>query len=411
MIEAKSQPITKRMVWEAYKKVRSNRGSAGIDKVSLIEFEAKLSNNLYKIWNRLASGSYFPPPVKEVSIPKPQGGDRKLGIPTVGDRVAQMVVKDHLEPLLEPEFDSSSYGYRPNKSAHEAIGQCRLNCRKYAWVIDLDIKGFFDTIDHKLMMKALQKHTTEKWLLIYAERWLKAPVQEETGKQRKRDKGTPQGGVISPLLANLFLHYAFDKWMRIHHSRVNFERYADDIIIHSHSKQEAERLLETISKRMETCGLQIHPEKSRIAFCKSSGRGDNYGIVSFDFLGYTFKPRRTVSNRGAIFLGFNPGVSKKSLKRMNTVIKQSVVFKSTQCGITDIARELNPKIRGWLNYYGKYRRSDLNRLWEILNNRLIRWARKRFKRLKRSTQLASNWIRGVYNSNPTLFLHWKIVSP
>ncbi len=228
--KAKPFSISKREVWEAFKRVKVNQGGAGVDGQTIAEFEGDLSNNLYKLWNRMSSGSYFPPPVRRVEIPKGDGGNRPLGIPTVSDRVAQMVVKRYLEPKLEEHFHEDSYGYRPLKSAIEAVGVARERCWRNDWVLDLDIKGFFDNIDHDLLMSAVQRHTDCKWVLLYLERWLKAPVQLADGRLVEREKGTPQGGVISPLLANLFLHYAFDEWMRRKCPSIRFERYADDMI-------------------------------------------------------------------------------------------------------------------------------------------------------------------------------------
>jgi RNA-directed DNA polymerase len=389
-MDTKSQPISKRMVWEAYKKVMANRGSAGIDEVSLQDFEANLSKNLYKLWNRLSSGSYFPPPVKEVEIPKRDGKKRKLGIPTVGDRIAQMVAKDRLEEQLDKLFDPSSYGYRKNKSAHEAINSCRQNCWQYDWVIDMDIKGFFDNISHDLMMKALMKHTDERWVLIYVERWLKAPLAGKTGTISQRDKGTPQGGVISPLLANLYLHYAFDKWMRINQPEIRFERYADDVVVHCESYEESARIKLLIKERLATCQLTLHEEKTKIVYCKKSGRDIKYPLVSFDFLGYEFKPRRTIDWRGRIFTGFNPGISAKSRKRINDELKRMSLHTWSTVGLERIAEVLNPKLRGWINYYGKFRKSDMDYLWSSLNLRLIKWARRKYKRFKGSTRQAAD---------------------
>ncbi|MCJ7722214.1 group II intron reverse transcriptase/maturase [Candidatus Bathyarchaeota archaeon] len=410
-MDTRSQPISKRMVWEAYKKVKANRGSAGIDKVSLQDYEASLSKNLYKLWNRLSSGSYFPPPVKEVGIPKRDGKKRKLGIPTVGDRIAQMVAKDRLEEQLDKLFDPSSYGYRKNKSAHEAIISCRQNCWHYDWVIDMDIKGFFDNISHDLMMKALMKHTKEKWVLIYVERWLKAPICGKMGTLNQREKGTPQGGVISPLLANLYLHYAFDKWMRINHPEIRFERYADDVVVHCSSYEESARIKLQIKERLATCKLTLHEEKTKIVYCKKSGRDIKYPLVSFDFLGYEFKPRRTIDRTGRIFTGFNPGMSAKSRRRINDVLKRMSLHTWSTIGIERMAEILNPKIRGWINYYGKFRKSDMDYLWSSLNLRLIKWARRKYKRFKGSTRQAADWLRRVYMMNQDLFAHWQFVSP
>lgn len=280
MIETKSQDITKRQVWEAYKKVRANKGSAGVDGVDFNKFESNLENNLYKLWNRLSSGSYMPPAVLRVEIPKSDGGVRALGIPTIADRVAQMVVKDYLEPKLEKIFHNDSYGYRPKKSAHQALKATRKRCWQYPFVVDLDIKGFFDNIDHELMIKALELHIDTKWEMLYIKRWLVAPVQTKDGIIQ-RDRGTPQGGVISPLLANLFLHYAMDSWMSKNYPTIPFERYADDAVCHCKSQSEAEELQVELSKRMEECKLELHPDKTKIVYCKDDKRRGEYENISF----------------------------------------------------------------------------------------------------------------------------------
>lgn len=228
MDETKSYEISKHVVLEAFKRVKANKGAAGIDGEVLETFEGNLKNNLYKIWNRMSSGSYFPPAVKAVEIAKKNGGTRMLGVPTVADRVAQMVAKIYFEPRVEPYFHPDSYGYRPGKSAVDALKVTRQRCWKYDWVLEFDIKGLFDNIDHEVLMKAVCKHTDNPWVILYIERWLKAPFQMPDGTAQERTKGTPQGGVISPILANLFLHYAFDKWMEKHHRNKPFARYADD---------------------------------------------------------------------------------------------------------------------------------------------------------------------------------------
>ncbi|MES9859192.1 MAG: group II intron reverse transcriptase/maturase [Sedimenticola sp.] len=279
MKQAKSFCITKRQVWEAYKRVKVNKGAAGVDGQTIKDFEADLKDNLYKLWNRLASGSYFPSPVMRVEIPKSDGGIRPLGIPTVADRVAQMVVKQFLEPELEKHFHSDSYGYRPGKSALGAVGQARERCWKSNWVLDLDIKGFFDNIDHELIMRAVSRHTDEKWVLIYIERWLKAPVEMLDGSHTYPEKGTPQGGVVSPLLANLFLHYAFDQWMERENPTISFERYADDAVCHCKNRIQAEKLQQELNERMGSVGLELHPEKTKIVYCKDDNRREGYPVI------------------------------------------------------------------------------------------------------------------------------------
>jgi len=407
MIKQKSQSISKRQVWEAYKKVKTNKGSAGVDNVSLEDYEVRLEGNLYKLWNRLASGSYFPPPVLWVEIPKKDGRIRRLGIPTVGDRIAQMVVKDELEPHVEPLFHRNSYGYRPKKSAHEAIEKARTQCWRCDWVIDLDIKGLFDNLDHKLLMHAVEKHTKEKWELMYIERWLKAPVEERGGRTRERTRGTPQGGVISPLLANIFLHHAFDKWMEKEFPAVEFERYADDIIVHCKSLNQAEYVLEKIEERLKKCGLELNPEKTKIVYCKDSNRKASYKNTEFTFLGYTFQARPARSPKGRKFKSFSPAVSKEALKKMVREVRRMKIHRRTEMKIEDIARLLNPKIRGWIYYYGKFRKVCLKHFLHYLNVRLLKWIRNKYKSLRYRIKAAKMWLKNVYKSNPNLFAHWS----
>ena len=320
MDKTKSYEISKHVVLEAFKRVKANKGAAGIDDESLEAFEANLKNNLYKIWNRMSSGSYFPPPVKAVEIPKKSGGKRVLGVPSVADRVAQMVAKIYFEPTVEPHFHPDSYAYRPGKSAHDALAVTRQRCWQYDWVLEFDIKGLFDNIDHELLMKAVGKHTDEAWVILYIQRWLKAPFQKPDGTVIERTKGTPQGGVISPVLANLFLHYAFDVWMTTEHPNKPLARYADDGIAHCSSLSEAEALMENLKQRFKECGLELHPEKTRIVYCKDDDRENDYPETSFDFLGYTFRPRRSKNWQGKYFINFTPAVSNKAKKAMRQTI-------------------------------------------------------------------------------------------
>ena len=408
--ETKSVPVSKQQVWLAYKKVRSNAGSAGIDQVSMDEYDAHRSDHLYKLWNRMASGSYFPAPVKEVEIPKKDGKMRKLGIPTISDRVAQMVVKDYLEPRFEKLFSPHSYGYRPGKNAHQALSAVRENVRMLDWVIDLDIKGFFDTIDHVKLMLALEKHVSEKWCLMYIERWLQTPVQTKTGELVERQgKGTPQGGVISPLLANLFLHYAMDKWLEQTHSAVRYVRYADDAVLHCKSKVQADHVLRNVRKRMKQCGLELHPEKTRLVYCKDYRRQEQHESVKFDFLGYSFQPRTAKSKRdGSLYLGFDCAISIRSKKRIAATMKTLDIEHLTHKSIVGVAQFLEPYIRGWVNYYGKFRLWEMNPLFQLLRRRLVMWARKRYKRYKTSINRAYRWLERVKDQYPTLFYQWRL---
>lgn len=400
--------IPKQQVMQAYKLVKANAGAAGVDKQSLQDFEKNLKDNLYKIWNRLSSGSYMPPPVKAVSIPKKSGGERILGVPTVGDRIAQMVVKLQFEPLVEPKFLQDSYGYRPKRSALDAIEVTRRRCWKYDWVLEFDIKGLFDNIPHDLLMKAVRKHTECKWTILYIERWLKAPMQSSDGVINQREMGTPQGGVISPVLSNLFLHYVFDLWMKRNHPGKPWCRYADDGLVHCKTEKETQMILKELKARFEECGLELHPTKTRIVYCKDGSRKRKYPITSFDFLGYTFRPR-VVKNRkrNSLFISFTPAVSKAALKSMRATTRKFNWRNRTDLSLEDIARKYNPVLNGWLQYYGKYCRSALYPVWRHFNNALVAWAMKKYKHYKGHKIRASKFLEGIAKKNPHLFAHWR----
>jgi RNA-directed DNA polymerase len=407
--KAKPFCISKRVVFEAYKRVRANQGAAGVDAESIADFEKDLKNNLYKIWNRMSSGSYFPPAVRSVEIAKKGGGQRKLGVPTVSDRIAQMVAKMFFEPQVDKYFHPDSYGYRPGKSAIEAVGVARKRCWRYDWVLDLDIKGFFDTIDHELLMRAVRKHTDNKWLLLYIERWLKAPVQAEDGTLDSRGKGSPQGSVISPLLANLFLHYAFDEWRRRNYDSIPFERYADDILVHCKSEKQARWIKNVIEKRLNQCGLELHPEKTKIVYCKDSFRKGNYPNEKFDFLGYTFRPRKSKDRHGKFFVGFLPAVSDEAAKAMRRTISGWRMHRMTDKSIEDLARIFNPVIRGWINYYSQFYKSALYPILKQLNHALQRWAYRKYKKLHGRKRKALNLLQRIAKQRPHLFVHWRSV--
>jgi RNA-directed DNA polymerase len=406
--ESKPFLISKHSVLEAWKRVRANQGAAGIDDESIRDFERKLKDNLYRIWNRMSSGSYLPPPVKMVAIPKTGGGERKLGIPTVADRVAQMVVKMHLEPKVEPLFHPDSYGYRLFKSAHDAVGQARKRCWKYDWVLDLDIKGFYDNIPHELLMRAVRKHAKEKWVVLYVERWLKAPAQNEQGQLIARDKGTPQGGVASPLLANLFLHYGFDAWMARKYPSLPFERYADDAIVHCRTKEQAENLREAIIQRMAECGLELNLQKTKIVYCKDADRRGNHEHEKFTFLGYEFRPRRAKNHRGKYFVSFLPAISDKAAKAIRQEIRGWKLHLRSDKSLEDLARMFNPILRGWMQYYGKYYRSMLHPVFRPLNRRLVRWACRKYKKLRHHQRRGTHWLRRISIRSPHLWAHWQI---
>jgi RNA-directed DNA polymerase len=408
MSEAKPFSISKWEVWEAYQKVKANQGAAGVDGQSIAEFETREKDNLYRIWNRMSSGSYFPPPVRTVNRPKANGGERTLGIPTVSDRIAQMVVKSRLEPVVDPLFHPDSYGYRPGKSALEAVGQTRQRCWKLDWVIDLDIKGFFDNIDHDLLMRAVKKHAKDKWVVLYIERWLKAPAQEEDGHMTARGKGTPQGGVCSPLLAHLVLHYAFDRWMQRTYPHLSFERYADEAIGHCRTEAEAPEVRRAIAVRMQECLLELHPEKTKIVYCKDDDRRGTYPNEKFDFLGYTFRPRRSKNWKGKFFINFSPAVAAKAGKEIRAEIRSWQLHLRSDKSIEDLSRMFNPKIRGWLQYYGRYYRSALYPMMRQLNRSLARWAYRKYKKLRGHKRRAAHWIARISRRDPGLFAHWQM---
>jgi group II intron reverse transcriptase/maturase len=380
-----------------------------VDEQSLAEFAEDLENNLYKLWNRLASGSWMPPPVKRVEIPKADGGVRGLGAPTVADRIAQTVVKQALEPELEKHFHPDSYGYRPEKSAHQAIGQARQRCWRYDWVVDLDIKGFFDNIDWDLMMRAVRHHTQDNWVLLYIERWLRAEVQMPDGSLVQRERGTPQGGVVSPLLANLFLHYTFEAWMQRTYPQIPFERYADDALCHCRSREEAEDLKAALERRFAECRLELHPEKTKIVYCKDDDRRQEYPCTSFDFLGFTFRPRRSKNRWGKYFINFSPAISNKAAKAIRQEVRGWRLQLRSDKDLDDLARMFNAVIRGWVNYYGAFYKSALYPTLQHIDRKLARWATRKFKRLRRHRRRAEQWLRRVARRQPGLFAHWRLL--
>lgn len=409
MAEGKPFDVPKRLVWEAYKRVKANRGAAGVDGQSLADFEKDLGSNLYKVWNRMASGSYFPPPVRLVEIPKGGGGTRPLGIPTVGDRIAQTAVKMVLEPLVEPCFHEDSYGYRPGKSAHDALGAARKRCWCADWVIDLDIKGFFDNLDHDLVLKAVAHHTDNPWIRLYIARWLRAAVEMQDGTRVERTKGTPQGGVISPLLANLFMHYAFDTWMARTLPRVRFERYADDAVVHCMSEAQARYVLEAIRRRLATCGLELHPHKTKIVYCKDDDRREEHDHVSFDFLGYTFQPRRARNRYGKFFVSFLPAVSTEAAKDVRKTIREwRMASTRNNQSLEDLAQLVNPVVRGWTHYYGRFYRSRWKQVLRHLDRALVAWACRKHRRFRRRERAATHWLGRIAQRDPNLFAHWQL---
>lgn len=400
--------ISKGRFVEAYKLVKANAGAAGVDQQSLKDFELNLEDNLYKIWNRMSSGCYFPPPIKAVPIPKKSGGERILGVPTVSDRIAQMVVKLEFEPLVEKHFLSDSYGYRPNKSALDAVAVTRQRCWKYDWVIEFDIKGLFDNINHELLLKAVEVHTDSRWIKLYIKRWLTTPMQLPDGTLQERAQGVMQGGVISPVLSNLFLHYAFDARMKRTNPENPWCRYADDGVIHCRSEEEAKQLLESLRLRFQECGLELHPEKTKIIYCKDDNRRKDYPTISFDFLGYTFRQRSSKNAKtNRLFESFSPAVSQAAITSMRTKVRKSNVRNRSDLSLKEIAKYFNPILQGWINYYGKFHRTELYAVWWHFNKTLARWAQKKYKTLRGKTK-SGKFIEKIAETDPNLFAHWRI---
>jgi RNA-directed DNA polymerase len=406
MTPTKPFDISKRRVLEAYWHVKANRGAAGVDGESLEMFEADLSRNLYKLWNRLASGSYFPPPVRQVEIPRKDKGIRILGVPTVADRIAQQVVKARIEGELEELFHPDSYGYRPKKSAIDAVAVTRERCWKYDWCVEFDIRRAFDELDWDLLRKAIRKHVKDPWALLYIERWLTAPAVSPDGQPVQRTKGVPQGSVIGPAMMNLFMHYCFDAWMQREHPRNPFARYCDDAVAHCRSESEAKALLAAIDKRLKACKLEMHPEKSGVVYCKDSNRRTEYPRIQFTFLGYTFRPRSAKARGGKTWTNFLPAVSASAVKRMYQTIRAWRLPRQTSVGLDELARRVNPTLRGWLNYHGHFYKSALRRVFDHFEQRLLRWARRKFRKFAQRPRQARRWLKKMVRRRPRLFIHW-----
>jgi group II intron reverse transcriptase/maturase len=400
--------ISKWEVAEAFEVVRRKHGAPGVDGVSIEEFEKDLRKNLYKIWNRMSSGTYFPPAVRAVQVPKRHGGGmRMLGIPTVADRVAQTVVARHLSVRVEPVFHEDSYGYRPGRDALQAVGLCRQRCWKRAWVIDLDIRAFFDTVRWDLMLKAVAAHTDARWVLLYVTRWLAVPLQLSDGTLVRRERGTPQGVPVSPVLANLFLHYAFDMWMAREFPAVRFERYADDVVVHCVSESQARVVLAAIRVRLGEVGLEVHPDKTKIVYCKDHNRRGGYEDTSFTFLGFTFRPRSVrVSESGMSFVSFSPAISRDALNKISAVVRAWRLPRRVNTTFAELARWMNPVVAGWMRYYGRFGQVVLYPLLQRINAYLVRWIRKKYKRLQ-GKRKAYRCLRGITEAYPRMFAHWR----
>ncbi len=409
--KVKSFDISKRLIYEAWEKVRANHGAPGVDAVTIAEFQEREADNLYKLWNRMSSGTYFPGPVRAVEIPKDHGlGVRTLGVPNTADRVAQTAAAMLLEEKLEPIFHPDSYGYRPGRSAHDALAVTRERCWKKDWVLDLDIRAFFDSVGWNLLLKAVAHHTDERWVLLYLERWLKAPIRMPDGTVVAREKGTPQGSPISPVIANLFMHYAFDRWMDRNFPGCPWERYADDIIAHCDSQEQAEELRAAIAERLGTLGLELHPGKTKIVYCKDANRRGDSEHTNFDFLGYGFRGRLARGRHG-YFVSFSPAMSDKAKKAKGQQIRRWHLNRRSGTDLSGIARTINPQVRGWINYYGRFYRSTLYSLARRIDEHLVRWAMQKFKRFRRKRAKVWEWLNAIRQRDPRLFAHWHLIEP
>lgn len=409
MSKTKSFDIPKQVIWRAYKQVSKNKGAAGVDEVTITKFEENLKDNLYKLWNRMSSGSYFPEPVKAVAIPKgTEGGQRILCVPSVSDRIAQTAATMYLEPLVEPKFHEDSYGYRPNKSALDAVGTARKRCWWYDWTIDLDIAGFFDNLDHELALRAIKRHTDCKWVILYVERWMKAPIQQADGSKVVRDKGVPQGGSISPLISNIFMHHVFDEWMRRKCPTIPFERYVDDAIVHCKSSRQAEFMRVAIEERLAEYKLKLHPEKTQIVYCKDDNRKNEFPKQSFDFLGYTFRPRLARNKIGKHFVSFLPAISNKAKKNITTTIRSWKILRNTHKTLEEISKTVNPIVRGWYQYYGRFYRKEIYKPLRNIEQHLEKWVRRKYKKLRNHGRLARQLLGKMRKEGTNTFYHWTL---
>ena len=400
----------------AYRNIKSNTGSItpGTDKLEISDIGKLTADEVTARVRKIVKGAkngYTPRSVRRKDIPKPNGNTRPLGIPCIWDRLVQQCIKQVMEPICEAKFHERNNGFRPYRSTQNAIAQCykMAQLQNLHFVVDVDIVGFFDNIDHERLMLAVQKHVPEKWCLLYIQRWLTMPVQTKSGELiQKQGKGTPQGGVISPLLANLFLHYAMDKWLEQNHPNVEYVRYADDAILHCKTKTEAEQTLAALDERMKACGLELHPEKTKQVYCRDYRRQNTYETVKFDFLGYSFQPRSTKSKQtGKLFLGFDCAISISSKKRIADKLEDLKIDRLNFKSIVGVALYLEPFIRGWINYYGKYRITELKPVFLLLRQRLVWWARKRYKRYKTNMVKAYRWLDRVQKQFPNLFYQWR----
>ncbi|QBB84017.1 group II intron reverse transcriptase/maturase [Wolbachia pipientis] len=409
MNKTKSFDIPKQLIWRAYKQVSKNRGAAGVDGVSITKFEENLKDNLYKLWNRMSSGSYFPEPVKAVAIPKDMGGGQRiLCVPSVFDRIGQTAAAMYLEPLVEPKFHEDSYGYRPNKSALDAVDTARKRCWRYDWTIDLDISGFFDNLDHELVLRAIKKHTDCKWVILYVERWMEAPIQQADGRRVARDKGVPQGGSVSPIISNIFMHHVIDIWMKKNYPTVPFERYVDDAIVHCRTEKQTGFMKVMIEERLAEYRLKLHPKKTQIVYCKDDNRRDEFPKQSFDFFGYTFRPRLARNKIGKHFVSFLPAISNKAKKKITTTIRSWKMLRNTHITLEEISGKVNPIVRGWYQYYGKFYRTEVYKSLKNVERHLEKWVKRKYKRLRSHGRLARQFLGKVRDRSPNIFYHWTL---
>lgn len=400
--------IDQALIERAWQRVKMNGGAAGVDGISIKDFETNLDENLYKIWNRMSSGSYFPPAVKAVEIPKATGGTRTLGVPTVGDRVAQAAVKLYLEPDVEPLFHSDSYGYRPKRSALDAVKVARERCWKYNWALEIDIVGFFDNLDHNLVLTMVNRHTQEPWVLLYIKRWMQAPVQQKDGKVIPRMKGSPQGSVISPILSNIFMHHAFDMWMAENYKTIPFERYADDLLVHCRTKAQAEYIQSQITRRMINWSLELSPTKTKIVYCKDAVRQETHEHEQFDFLGFTFRARQSRNFKGQTFLNFSPAISAKAAKHIRATIASWKLSKRIGESLDEIADDIKLEVGGWLNYYGRFNKTATINVLKHVDLHLAMYVRRKYKRFS-TPGGAMTWISSLRMRAPKLLPHWYAV--
>src|SRR5665647_817348 len=397
-------PITTMMVWEAYKHVKQGGEAAGTDGMTWEYLHTHRSQQLYQLWVRLASGSYFPKAIRAASILKKDGSKRMLGLPTLLDRIAQQVVRVHLEKCLEPHFHQNSYGYRAGKSMHQALNRAKYNCQQYPYVITLDIKSYFDTIPHDKLLEALQFYCKDKWVSLYVNRWLKASIVNEDGSITQPQSGTPQGGVASPLLSNLYLHVVYDGWMKQHYPGIRFERYADDIIIHARTEQIAQSILQKLQVRFTECGLTIHPTKTKIVcLTRSQTSSSVEEIHTFEMGGFVFTPQ-WVKVQGEFRLMVLPSPSKSAKKAIMDKIR-SLRLHTRTGSIYVVANLLNPLIRSWQNYYCHFIKRDLNDLWRFVNKRLEKWCKWN---KRKSLYESRKWLHTLYKLQPGLFAHWSV---